>query len=90
MSQNDKFFFESLQDPDSIKSYLASLIEGIEKGRIVLATNGDELTLDTPDLLKFTLKAKRKSETSKLSIKLSWKDEKPVQVQTDETMSIKS
>lgn len=90
MSQEEKFFFESLQDPDSIKDYLASLIEGIESGRIVLATNGDEMTLNTPDLLKFTLKAKRKSETSKLSIKLSWKDEQKAVIKSEDPMVIKS
>ena len=90
MAQEEKFFFESLQDPQAIKDYLSSLVDGLEKGRIVLATNGDELTLETPDLLKFTLKAKRKAETSKLSIKLSWKDERQAEAQADGSMSISS
>lgn len=90
MAQEEKFFFESLQDPQAIKDYLSSLVDGLEKGRIVLATNGDELTLETPDLLKFTLKAKRKAETSKLSIKLSWKDERQGEAPADGSMSITS
>lgn len=86
----EKFFFESIQDPDAVKDYLQSLIEGIDSGRVVLATNGDELTLFPTDLMKFTLKAKRKADTSKLSIKLAWKDEKRAEIRSDESMAIKS
>lgn len=90
MPQEEKFFFESIQDPASIKDYLRSLIDGMESGRIVLATNGDELMLTPPDLLKFTLKAKRKAETSKLVLKLAWKDEKKTEIRAEDSMAIKS
>ena len=90
MAQEEKFFFESIQDPKSIRDYLQSLIEGIEKGRIVLSTTGDELTLTPPDLLKFTLKAKRKAPTSKLVLKLAWKDEPKAAIRSDDSMDIRS
>lgn len=75
MSDNDKFVFESLQDPAAISGYLQSLIEGIDGGRINLATNGDEITLHPSGLIKITVKAQKKPQSSKLTLKLSWKDE---------------
>lgn len=75
MSENDKFVFESLQDTAAIGNTLKSLIEGIENGRISLATNGDEIVLHPSGLIKVTVKARKKPQSSKLSIKLAWKDE---------------
>jgi amphi-Trp domain-containing protein len=90
MAQEEKFFFESIQDPRSLRDYLQSLMDGLEKGRIVLSTGGDELTLTPPDLLKLTLKAKRKAPTSKLVLKLSWKDEPKAAIRSEDAMSIRS
>ncbi len=56
----------------------------------MLSTNGDELTLTPPDLLKFTLKAKRKAPTSKLVLKLAWKDEPKAAIRSDDSMDIRS
>lgn len=75
MPDNDKFVFESLQDTTAIGNTLRSLIEGIESGRISLATNGDEIVLHPCGLIKVTVKARKKPQSSKLSIKLAWKDE---------------
>jgi len=75
MTESDKFVFESLQDPAAIGGYLRSLIEGIESGRISLATNGDEIVLNPCGLIKVTVKARRKPQSSKLTLKLAWKDE---------------
>lgn len=73
-----KFDYESLQDAHSIKTYLVSLIDSIEKGRIVLKSNGDEMAMRVNDLMKFSVQAKNKDGQNKLSIKLSWSEIKPV------------
>lgn len=71
---DEKFVFDSLQDCSSIKEFLASLTEGFEKGKITLSTNGDAIELNPQGLLSFMVKAKKKGTSSKLSIKVSWKD----------------
>ncbi len=70
----EKFVFDSLQDSESIRIFLQSLTEGFEKGSITLSTNGDTIELAPHGLLSFTVKAKKKDSTSKLSIKIGWKD----------------
>lgn len=89
MSQDEKFVFESLQDPSTIKKYLQSVIDGIEKGRVVLATEEEELVLYPASLLRFTVKGKKKSGGSKLSLIISWKEIKRGEGAC-ETMSITS
>lgn len=73
-----KFDYESLQDAHSIKTYLVSLIDSIEKGRIILKSNGEEMAMRVDDLMKFSVQAKKKDGQNKLSIKLSWSEIKPV------------
>lgn len=72
----DKFIFESLQDPQTIKEYLESVTEGVEKGRVLLATGDEEMVLYPASLLKFTVKAKKKGGNCKLSLSISWKEKK--------------
>ncbi|GAB7023119.1 amphi-Trp domain-containing protein [Salidesulfovibrio brasiliensis] len=69
----EKFLFDSLQDCESIGDFLGSLTEGFRKGDIALATNGDEIVLRPEGLLNFTVKAKKKGNENKLSIKINWK-----------------
>lgn len=90
MGQEDKFEFESMQDPQTIRDYLQSLIEGLERGRVVLATQDRELVLFPHSLLKFSVKAKRKSDGSKLTLSVSWKDSKREGQRADESISISS
>lgn len=82
MSAEKKFIFESLQDSETIRQFLKSLVDGFESGKINLSTNGDEIELTPKGLLNFSVKAKRKAENNKLTIKISWKepgnDETPV------------
>ncbi|MFA7346616.1 MAG: amphi-Trp domain-containing protein [Desulfurivibrionaceae bacterium] len=73
-----KFDYESLQDAHSIKTYLVSLIDSIEKGRIILRSNGEEMAMRVDDLMKFSVQAKKKDGQNKLSIKLSWSECKSV------------
>lgn len=72
MLHDDKFIYESLEDPKHITEYLRSVVDGIERGRIVLTGEDNELTLYPNSLIKFSIKGKRKANKGKLSIKLSW------------------
>lgn len=88
MSRNENFEFESIQDPDTIKTFMESLLQGFEKNRIRLASNGEEIVLFPSNMLKFAVKAKRKGNSSKLSLKISWKELKSVNVEAAESIEI--
>ncbi|WP_027177556.1 amphi-Trp domain-containing protein [Maridesulfovibrio bastinii] len=88
MATEEKFNFDSLQDSQSIGRFLESLIEGFHKGKISLSTDGEEIDLIPCGLLNFTVKAKKKDDSSKLSIKISWKETNQNGKSTDQTISI--
>jgi len=85
-----KFFFESFQDSETIKFYLESLIKGIAKKKIVLSTEGEDITLHPNGLLKLTVKARKKADKNRLSIKMAWTDERTKIVDRDKTIKIHS
>jgi amphi-Trp domain-containing protein len=80
MADEGKFFHESMQDIDSVRSFLESLQEGLQKGRIVLGSEQEEFTLNPPDVFTFSIKAKKEGGASKLQLKISW-EEKPSRVE---------
>lgn len=71
-----EFSHESLQDRDSIVKYLGALAEGLQKGKLMLASNGEQLSLETPNLVRFDVEAKQKRSRAQLTLKLSWKTAK--------------
>lgn len=74
MAEEDKeFSHESFQDRETIVRYLSALCEGLHEGRLRLASNGDSMTLDTPQLVKLDVEAKQKRSRGQLVLKLSWK-----------------
>jgi len=74
MKDEGRFSYESLQDAGTIAKYLQTLIEGFEKGNIVLKSNEEELMLHPKDMIMFTVHAKKKNEKTKLTLKMSWKE----------------
>lgn len=68
-----EFAHESLQDRESIVKYLAALAEGLGKGRLTLSSNGEQIALETPALVKFDVQAKQKRNRAQITLKLSWK-----------------
>ena len=73
--ESGEFRHESLQDCESIVKYLKALTEGFENGHLALANGGDPIVLEPRGLLNLDLKARRKDNHIKLSIKVSWKEE---------------
>jgi amphi-Trp domain-containing protein len=88
MADRQDFLFESLQDTQTIKGYLESLLEGLDKGKIVLRSNGEEICLEPTNLVKLGIKAKKKGSTRKLTMKLSWKEEKGVTISSVKQLDI--
>ncbi len=74
MAKEEQFQHESLQDSKTIAKYLQALIDGFEKGEISLNSDQGNIRLIPNDLMELTIKAKKKGDKSKLSLKVSWKD----------------
>ncbi|MFV0347330.1 MAG: amphi-Trp domain-containing protein [Halodesulfovibrio sp.] len=70
----EKFVFESMQDAQSIKVFLESLIQGFENEKVTLAAHGDRIDLAPNGLLEFSVKARKAGDSSKLTIKIGWKE----------------
>jgi amphi-Trp domain-containing protein len=74
MTGLDTFDHESIQDRQSIRQYLNTLIEGIEKGRIIFTSEKENVMLTPAEMIRLSIKTKIKSGKSKLTIKLAWSD----------------
>ena len=74
MSEVERFEHESIQDKQSIQQFFITLGDGIEKGQVVLSAEKNQVLLTPAELIRFSIKTKKKSGKSKLSIKLTWKD----------------
>lgn len=74
MTGMDEFEHESFQDRQSIRQSIHALIEGFEKGSIMFSSEKESVTLTTAELMRLSIKTRKKQGKSKLSIKLSWND----------------
>ena len=74
MPKSKEFEYESLQDTQTIRQYLQSLIDGFENGRITLNSEDERIILHPKSLLRFTIKAQTKDDKSRLYIAISWKN----------------
>jgi amphi-Trp domain-containing protein len=70
----ETFDHESIQDRQSLRGCLNSLIEGIEQGRIVFSSATDMMILLPADMIRLSIKTRKKPGASKMSIKLVWND----------------
>ena len=78
-SSGNRFKHESLQDCESIVSYLDALKEGFQSGALLFSMNGSELVLRPEGLINLNLEAKKKGEEVKLTIRLRWSEEEETQ-----------
>ena len=85
-----KFTHESLQDLKSIRAFLDALITSVDKKRLILTSEGQEIVMEMEELLKFSLRAKKKGGDNKLSIKISWTDTPESRVEQSLPVSISS
>ncbi len=74
MTEAERFEHECTQDKRSIQQFFLKLVDGIENGRVVLSTEKDQALLTPAELIRFSIKTKKKTGKSKLTIKLTWKD----------------
>jgi amphi-Trp domain-containing protein len=74
MTGKDEFDHESIQDRQSIKRYFDILIDGFETGRITFTSEKESVQLTPAELIRFSIKTRKKPGKSKLTIKLDWND----------------
>jgi len=70
---DQKFVFESMQDAESIRKYLQAVMDGLQKGRLVVAAGREQFELRPSELLTFTVKARRRGGSGRLSLAISWR-----------------
>jgi amphi-Trp domain-containing protein len=87
---NDDFKYESLQDRQSIAKYLDALKEGFSSGKIALGSREKQIVFEPSGLLKLEVKARRKNEKVKISLKCSWNEENQIRESRAETLVIES
>ncbi len=90
MSESKRFEYESYQTPAEAKEQFLSILDGLENGRIFLATEGQDIVLIPQSLLRVSIKAKRKDDESRLVFKITWKDAKPDTAATGQSILIRS
>ncbi|MEF2144246.1 MAG: amphi-Trp domain-containing protein [Desulfovibrionaceae bacterium] len=72
MLHEEKIQFETLDDPGTVKAMLLHVVDGIDRGRIILASDEEELVFYPGSLIKLSIKGKRTHGTSKIKMSLSW------------------
>lgn len=74
METEKVFHHESVEDRDSIVKYLQTLCEGFRKQKIEFRSGQEKIVLKPAGLVSVEIKVKTKSNRSKISLKLDWKD----------------
>ena len=75
MSEKERDFrHESLQDRISIEQYLEALNSGFSSGQLKFSNEDGEIVLKPRGLVNFEVRASRKQDRAKLTLKFSWKD----------------
>ncbi|MGE4291135.1 MAG: amphi-Trp domain-containing protein [Desulfovibrio sp.] len=72
MLSEEKIFFETLDDPETVKQLLLHVVDGIDRGRVILANEEEEMVFYPGSLLKLTIRGKRAQSTSKINLSISW------------------
>ena len=68
------FRHESLQDRISIEQYLEALNSGFNTGQLKFSNEDGEIVFKPQGLVNFEVRASRKQDRARLTLKFSWKD----------------
>lgn len=90
MGYDQKFVFESMQDAESIRQYLEAVMEGLRKGRLVVAAGQEEFVLQPAELLTFAVKARKRGGAGRLSLTISWRCPEDDAPRSGETLKIEA
>jgi amphi-Trp domain-containing protein len=87
---DQKFVFESMQDAESIRKYLQAVMDGLDKGQFVVAAGDEQLVLQPTELLNFTVKARKRGGSGRLSLTISWRCPEEDAPKSEETLKIEA
>jgi amphi-Trp domain-containing protein len=68
------FRHESMQDRISIEQYLQALNNGFSIGQLKFSNEEGEIVLKPRGLVSFEVRASKKQDRARLTLKFSWKD----------------
>ncbi len=74
MAQKGKFSYESLQDSQTLLTYLRALVKGFESGTMRFSVKDEEIVLHPSGLIHFGVEAKAKRGRMKLALKFAWRE----------------
>ncbi|MCO8122196.1 amphi-Trp domain-containing protein [Stieleria sp. TO1_6] len=72
MKQSTRFRHESLQDSESIKRLLNALVEGVNKGKLVLEDEDGTMVMKPKGLANLKISASQDEKKNRLDIRLTW------------------
>jgi amphi-Trp domain-containing protein len=73
MAQKGKFSYESLQDSQTLLTYLKALVQGFESGTMRFSVKEDEIPASL-GAYHFAVEAKAKRGRMKLALKFAWRE----------------
>jgi len=76
VKRSGEFELDFLGEPEMIVKYLAALSEGFANAELVLGNKRTQILFEPEGLIDFRVKAKRRGNDNKISIKFSWKSKK--------------
>lgn len=76
--KDDIFEHESLQDNDSIITYLKAISDGFKKGRIKFSDEDDDLSLTPEKMANLKIRAVKGKKSQELRIKIQWSSDQEV------------
>jgi len=75
MTKEQKFRYESAQDPQSLAVYLTALAGGFQAGELRFSAKNARLTTRPTGLIGFVVEAKSKEGRHKVTLKFTWRDQ---------------
>jgi len=72
---DSSFRYESLQDQESIRDLLKSVMDGIERGKLSFSDGDDDILLEPKGLLNFKLTASQQDNQYGINIHIGWQEE---------------
>ncbi len=90
MASDQEFKHESIQDCQTIVKYLQALSDGFENKKLNLSSDGRNIIVTPGGLLKMEVKARKKADRVKLTLKLSWTEPKESELLKRNPLSIEA
>jgi amphi-Trp domain-containing protein len=74
---NDTFKYHTAADPAELARYLAVLAEGVKAGAMTVAEGHMSFTINPRGLIDMGIKVRRQQGRTRVSLELSWAEERP-------------